>query len=188
MWPGRRRDSDAAGRQREANIHMSASNELRAAEMLANASRTETTLRALPEELHPSIELTGTRYADPDTGAYGAPDLYSEIADYRSAAGLVVGNSIARWREVAFAELNVELRIDGGPPAKNLFGDWRVEPLEVLVWTANSLSARGIGLAAGSYVSTGSATEPQPFPAGGTATAVFEGLTELRVTLKGVTS
>lgn len=125
-----------------------------------------------------AIELTGTRYT-PDY----KPDLFSNMADNGNSGGLVTGAEIADWRSLNLREVFVDLRINAGAPVANLKDDWRVDPLQVLEWTVNCLSERGIGLAAGAIVSTGSATRPQAFSTGDSAVAVYQELGKLEVGL-----
>ena len=125
-----------------------------------------------------AIELTGSRYTEGHNN-----DWFCNIADNGNSGGLVIGPEIPDWREFRLADISVDLHIDRGDGIPNLQGDWRVDPLAVMVWTANCLSDRGISLAAGSIVSTGSLTEPQPFRQGSSAVAVYSGLGELQVSL-----
>ncbi|MCG8510278.1 MAG: 2-keto-4-pentenoate hydratase, partial [Rhodospirillales bacterium] len=54
------------------------------------------------------------------------------------------------------------------------------DPIDVVLWTANNLSDRGHGLAAGDLISTGSATVPTPMNIGSEAVGRFEGLGDVR--------
>ena len=53
----------------------------------------------------------------------------------------------------------------------------------MLLWAANDLSRRGIGLKAGHIITPGSVTVLEPLPRGSTAVAVFEDLGEITVSL-----
>ena len=53
----------------------------------------------------------------------------------------------------------------------------------MLLWTANELSRRGIGLKAGQIVTPGSVNVPEPLPEGAMAIAVFEDLGRIAVSL-----
>lgn len=140
--------------------------------------------------LCPALEVSGCRFATPGavvtTGWARTSDMPSpldRLADNGGAGGLVVGGEIPRWRDLSLQTMQVDLRIDGGSPAANYEGDCRSDPLDVLVWLANFLSRRGIGLRAGDLVATGSATHAQPLHAGASAVAVFPELGELRLTI-----
>lgn len=127
---------------------------------------------------HAAFDLTLSRYSEP-------PDELSEIADSGNSGGAVIGQEIAGWRKLDLLATGVSLRVDGGPPVKTYSGRWRRDPLDVLTWLINSLSQRAIGLAAGSFVLTGSVTEPQPLVPGTCASAFFEGAGEVRARIEG---
>lgn len=110
------------------------------------------------------------------------PDPLTMIADNGGFAAYVVGPAVETWRDVDFKTLGVELLIDGGLAARGLEGDARIDPIDVVLWTANDLSRRGHGLAAGDLISTGSATVPTPMRVGSSAVGRFAGLGEVRLT------
>jgi len=109
------------------------------------------------------------------------PDPLSMIADDGGFAAYVVGPAVDNWRDVDFKGAEVELWIDGRLAAKGLEGDFRIDPIDIVLWTANDLSRRGHGLAAGDLISTGSATVPTPMKVGSSAIGRFVGLGEVRV-------
>lgn len=130
-----------------------------------------------------TIELTGSRYVDGKVSAETDDELRALVADNAAGAGLVVGPEVDRWRDLTLLDIPVELRINGGPQiAPNPLAK-RTDPLVVLVWLANELSRRGIGLAGGQYVTTGSATLPQPLRPGDEATARYGSYGEIRCTV-----
>lgn len=110
------------------------------------------------------------------------PDPMTMIADNGGFAAYVVGPAVANWRKVDFKATPVDLLIDGTLAAKGLEGEARIDPIDVALWTANELSRRGHGLAAGDLISTGSATVPTPMKVGSSAVGQFPGLGEVRVT------
>jgi 2-keto-4-pentenoate hydratase len=110
------------------------------------------------------------------------PDPLPMIADNGGFAAYVVGPVVDDWQNVNFATVPVDLIIDGEVAAPGLTGDFRVDPIDVVLWTANNLSGRGHGLAAGDLISTGSATVPTLMNIGSEAIGRFEGLGEVRVT------
>jgi 2-keto-4-pentenoate hydratase len=128
---------------------------------------------------HPAIELTGSRYA-PAAGRQ--PSTHEVIADNGSAGGFVFGPPLADWRSIPFATLPIDARLDGAP-LEVYTGVQRYDPVMAVADLATALAARGIGLRAGDFVSTGSATVPEPIDAGQTLIAVFGGLHRLEVTL-----
>jgi len=126
--------------------------------------------------LHAAFDLTGSRYVN------GPADLFEEIADNGNAGAVVVGSG----REIPALDLErvlIDLRINSGAGVANLNGENRRDPVGVLLWTINSLSERGHALEAGSYVLTGSVTQPQPLELGDEAVARFEGIGGVRVRL-----
>lgn len=156
-------------------------------------------------KVEPEFAVRLARALPPRDGAYTYADIQDateavvlcfEIADNRIAtppplpmiadnggfAAYVVGPAVAAWRDTDFKTVGVALEIDGEVVAEGLTGDGRIDPLDVTLWTANDLSKRGLGLAAGDLISTGSATVPTPMAVGSTAVGRFEGLGEVRVT------
>lgn len=129
--------------------------------------------------LHPGLELAGTRFAP---GARKAT-THDAIADNGGGGGYVVGPAIPRWRQIDLATLGIDARIDGGGPIMIYIGEYRRDPVDILVETVNGLSERGIGLAAGDILSTGSLSLPTPLQPGQTYEAHFGDLATLRVTM-----
>lgn len=130
-----------------------------------------------------TLEIIGRRVTDgkpiPDTDE----ELREIVADNAANAGLVVGPDIPEWRSLSLLDISVDLRIDGGPSMPVQARESRNNPDDILVWLANDLSARGIGMVAGQIATVGSVTVLQPLPPGSTALAVYEGFGELKVTV-----
>ena len=103
------------------------------------------------------------------------------IADNGGGGGFVVGEAVPQWQDLDLKNHPVELRINKELATAGLEGEARCDPLGVLKWTANHLSQRNIGLAAGAFVTTGTATVPKLVTAGIEATAHFEDLGEVCV-------
>ena len=122
--------------------------------------------------LHGAFDLTQSRYSLP-------PDPFSEIADAGNSGGAVIGPAITDWRQRDLLRTIIELRVDRGAAATTYTGAWRRDPLSVFTWLVNSLSHRGIGLPAGSFVLTGSVTEPQLVRPGNCASARFASADEV---------
>lgn len=140
-----------------------------------------------PEEIadglvfHPAVELAGSRYR-PGTGGR-KPRTHDAIADNGAGGGFVFGPAIPDWRPLSFGAMPIVATIDGGAPIEVYTGDYRRDPVVIVAETANDLAARGIGLSAGDYVSTGSLTMPTPIARGQTLVARFGDLATVRVTL-----
>ena len=93
-----------------------------------------------------------------------------------------MGPEVVRWHGKPLSETRVALNIAGRKVPMAAAARDR-DPVEVVVWLANHLAARGIALDAGHIVSTGSLTEPTDLPPGESATAVFEDLGQVQVEL-----
>jgi 2-keto-4-pentenoate hydratase len=127
--------------------------------------------------LYLALEIIGNRY--PKRPGQPKPSTVDEIADNGAGIGFVFGPEVADWRALDLQNLAIDIRVDDRPPAENFLGDDRCQPLNALVEAANILSARGIGLRAGQYVSTGAATNPQPISRGSRVRARFGELGEI---------
>ena len=125
-------------------------------------------------ELVAAFDLTQSRYSVP-------PDPLAEIADSGNSGGAVIGAPIPGWRDRDLMRTAVELRVNGGAPVPAYAGAWRRDPLDVFAWLVNSLSRRGVSLAAGAVVLTGSLTEPQPVAPGSSAAARYNCGAEVRM-------
>ena len=119
----------------------------------------------------------GKPYPDNET------DRLVNIADNGGNLGLVVGPVVEDWQHRSLPDIAVDLSIDGGETRPLLPKQARGEPFDVLLWAANHLSRRGIGLKAGHIITPGSVNVPVPLPAGSTAVAVFEDLGQITVSL-----
>ena len=149
---------------------------------------------AAAADLSLNIELVGFRRAnivEQVAAAVSAGRPYPEseverlvnIADNGGNLGLVNGPVIEDWRHRSLLDITVDLRIDGGESRPLVPKEDRTEPFDVLLWTANELSRRDIGLKAGQIVTPGSVNVPEPLPEGATAIAVFEDLGRIAVSL-----
>ena len=105
------------------------------------------------------------------------------IADNGGNLGLINGPAVEDWQHRSLLDITVDLRIDGGESRPLLPKRDRAEPFDVLLWAANELSRRGIGLKSGQIVTPGSVNVPEPLPRGSTAVAVFENLGRIAVSL-----
>ena len=131
---------------------------------------------------HPGLELAGTRYA---AGSGGRKFTTRDaIADNGTGGGYVVSEGIEDWQGVDFERMPIAARIDGGDPIEVYTGELRRDPVDILVETVNGLAGRGIGLAAGDLLSTGSLTLPTPLHRGQTYVARFGDLQTLAVGLR----
>ena len=103
-------------------------------------------------DLHPAVEIPDSRYEN--WREAGMPQL---VADNAIAALLVLGAPAQDWRGLDLSRQSVTVEVNGEAvdegSGANVLGD----PRNVLVWLANELSRRGLGLKAGQVVTTGSA-------------------------------
>ncbi len=100
---------------------------------------------------HAAIELCDCRLAD-----FDAAPLLDRLADNLMNEALVLSPPSADWRALELKTLPLRLIIDGEVVPQGLGGHPLVDPLIPLVWMANHLSKRGIGLRAGDVITTGS--------------------------------
>ena len=84
-----------------------------------------------------------------------------------------MGARFDEWRHFSLLDITVDLRIDGGPSQPLTPRKERNDPFEVMVWLANALSYRGLGLVAGQVATLGSITLSQPLAAGQSAAADY---------------
>ncbi len=131
--------------------------------------------------LCPGLEVAGTRYAIPAGSRRFT--THDAIADNGTGGAYVVGEAIADWRGLDLAALPIEACIDAGELSHTYSGEYRRDPVDILVETVKGLSERGIGLAAGDLLSTGSLTLPTPLHAGQTYVARFGKLATLHVSV-----
>jgi 2-keto-4-pentenoate hydratase len=118
----------------------------------------------------PALELIDSRIRDWKIG------LADTIADNASSGGVVLGGPPT-------ALAGVDLRLAGCTLHRNSVlagtgagGAVLGSPLTSLVWLANTIGERGVGLEAGQVVLPGSVTAAIPVGAGDTVTATFAGL------------
>ena len=124
--------------------------------------------------LRPAVEIIGTRHELPDMPARTRSLM--TVADNGGGIGFVFGEEIGDWRGLELRTWPVELSVDGGRPAEVFPSEMRADPAAALAELVAHLAARGIELAAGDFVSTGSACVPQPTGPGGRVVTDFGSL------------
>ena len=97
----------------------------------------------------PAIELIDDRGAD-----YRALDVQSLVADNSWNAGIVLGEFVPAWPDLAAVE--GEVSVDGRALDRGSGGDVLGHPFHPVAWLAGHLAALGGGLRAGDVVMTGS--------------------------------
>jgi 2-keto-4-pentenoate hydratase len=107
-------------------------------------------LAGLVASCHPALEIVGRR-----VGGEGFPNVTGAVADFALNVAFVHGPAIPRWREADLAAAEVKGFVGdeqtNAGHGRNVLG----HPLNALAWLANALAARGGGLKAGDWVSTG---------------------------------
>jgi 2-keto-4-pentenoate hydratase len=137
-------------------------------------SRDEVT--AAVATLHPAIEVGDTRYKDRQKmGGIGVR------ADNAGGTEFVMAEGTAAWRELDLPALTAVLYVNGQRRAKGSGNAVMGHPIEALLWLANHLSRRTIGLCAGDVVTTGSCTGITMAEPGTEARAVFGQLGEVLI-------
>jgi 2-keto-4-pentenoate hydratase len=102
----------------------------------------------------PGIEIVDSRFESWTT--IGALSL---TADNACNASWVKGPLLKDWQSIDLAAQPVRLMVNGGVSREGTGSAVLGHPLNALLWLANMLSSRGIGLKAGQYITTGVTTE-----------------------------
>jgi len=116
----------------------------------------------------PGIEIVDSRFDEWTT--IGALSL---IADNACNAAWVKGSLLADWRGIDLAKQAVTVTVNGKVLRQGSGANVLGHPLNALEWLVNNLSARGLGLKAGQYITTGVTTEVYMAERGDRVTADF---------------
>jgi 2-keto-4-pentenoate hydratase len=133
---------------------------------LAGPGITPLTAAAAVEGAAPALELVDFRYA----GKPGGTDL---VADGVYANAIVLGPSLTAARHLDLALEGLVYEHNGAIVATNTAAEVMGSPFNSLAWIANALGARGLGLAAGQVVMTGSVSALVRPTAGDTVRATY---------------
>jgi 2-keto-4-pentenoate hydratase len=118
----------------------------------------------------PAIEIIDSRISDWRIG------LVDTIADNASGGGLVLGSTLTPIAGRDLSLLGCVLRHDGRIVHTGAGAAVLGSPLQAAAWLANTLGARGVELAAGHVILTGSITAAVPVTAGDSVTATVDQL------------
>lgn len=120
------------------------------------------------EEVLDAVEtaLLGMEVADSRFDAKPPLDPRLSTADNGATGAYVVGPAVKNWRELDYVGHEAKLIVNGRDSGQ-LKGEARPDCIAVLVWTANELARRGVGLKAGDVVSTGAVATPYRLEEGG---------------------
>ena len=132
------------------------------------APRSRQEIAAAVKGILPAIEIVDSRFDDWTT--IGAPSL---IADNACNAAWVKGRLVADWQNLDLAAQAVRVTVNDKLSREGSGGNVLGHPLNALEWLVNSLSARGLGLKAGQYITTGVTTEVYMAERGDRVTADF---------------
>lgn len=125
--------------------------------------------REAVELCYPAIELVENR------GDFTA-QLAVAVADNVQQRAFVVGAPVRPADEVDFAAVQATVRINGAEVARGAGSAVMGNPLESVVWLANTLVRYGRHIAEGDYVMTGSFTRQFPLRPGDAAETTFDGI------------
>ena len=78
------------------------------------------------------------------------------IADNALDAGAIIGDPVNNWKALNLPALVATTAINGTIAGRGTGADMMGDPINVVVWLANALSRRRLGLKAGEFVFTGS--------------------------------
>ena len=120
---------------------------------------------------HSALELCVCRLTRFDA----APPLH-RLADGLMNEGLLLGGGNANWATLDLSQQRVVLQVDGQTLHAGSGGHPIGDPVTPLLWIANHLATRGVGLKAGDVVTTGSFAGIHFVNAGQQARVEFAGL------------
>lgn len=143
-----------------------------------DADYTRAEVEAVVGSLIIGIEMPLSRLgADNGLGPLGL------VADHGGTGYYIIGAEIADWRSVDVINTDVALTFDGAEVGRGTGEGMMGDPMTALVWFVNHMSAKGISLGAGQFVSTGSCTGVIPAPGPCVAVADFGPEGKVSVTL-----
>jgi 2-keto-4-pentenoate hydratase len=121
--------------------------------------------------LVPLIEICDTRLLD-----WKSRSIEEITADNAFHGGVAIGRELTDWRHVDLATHEVTLSIDGEIKGRGTGALVLGNPLEAVLWLANELSSRGLGLRTGDIIAAGTCTGLHLAPAGSLVEAHFGAL------------
>lgn len=142
------------------------------------APYTRATVLTAIKAIYGGIELAAPRYETSDL------PLGLFVADNAMGHALVLGKRLAHTWQDSFADMAVDILVDGAVQEHGNTARVMGNPLDALVWLANWLCENGEGgLRREQLVTSGSCTGATQVKAGETITATFGGIDAVRVTL-----
>jgi 2-keto-4-pentenoate hydratase len=122
------------------------------------------------EYVLPALEIIDSRIADWKIG------IIDTIADNASSGGVVLGSRPVRITDVDLRLAGCVLMRNGDIAGTGAGGAVLGSPINALVWVANVLGARGVGLEGGQVVLPGSMTAAIPFESGDVVSSTVAGV------------
>lgn len=124
--------------------------------------------RAILDQVRLGIEVASSPY----------PRINSDgplvtVSDFGNNHGVVLGPKLANWQELDLCTIPVRTEIDGETVGEATAAAMLDGPYGAVRFLLGNLSARGIGLSQGLWVSTGAVTGVHPVKPGQQVTAVF---------------
>jgi 2-keto-4-pentenoate hydratase len=139
----------------------------------------ETEALACVTSLHPAIEVPDSRYE-----RFELVGELQLIADNACADWLSIGEAFPDdWRDLDLAQFEPVGRIKGKSETRGKGSNVLGSPVKALTWFINEMSALGITIRKGQYVSTGTCIIPMAITAGDTIEGDFEGMGSITVTM-----
>lgn len=123
-----------------------------------------------------SMEIVDNRHAD--LAHIHIPTL---LADDTLDAGVILGAAHTTWHHIDFSSLTGIIRLHGKEISRGTGGNVMDDPLNAMVWIANTYSSLGLTLKRGEFVSTGSIADLIWAKAGEHYDIEIEGLGKLEV-------
>lgn len=129
------------------------------------------------DAVFPALEIIDSRVRDWNI------KITDTIADNASGAGVVLGSRFTRPSAVDLRLVGAVMHCGGRLVGTGAGGAVLGSPLLALVWLANTLGARGVGLEEGQIILPGSVMAAHPIVAGQTWTATFAQLGPVTVSV-----
>lgn len=135
----------------------------------AKTHYTDAEVRGLVDAVHVGIEIASSPF--PGINANGPAVT---VSDFGNNNGLIVGEAVADWRGDDIGAWPVALLVNGVEAGRARAATMLDGPFGAVRFLLEHMAARGIGLPAGTWVSTGAITGVHPVAVGDTVTATFD--------------
>lgn len=106
------------------------------------------------------------------------------VADHGGTGTYIIGAEHNDWKSIDTINQDVVLTFDGAEAGRGTGEAMMGDPVNAVVWFANHMSDKGIGLKAGQFITTGSCTGVIPAPGPMVAIADFGPEGKVELTLK----